>query len=101
MLPEEKKKAGEEANMLARRALEIDTKLHGTESRDAASDMLVLANILDYFGSSDDGEVLRLYEQAVSIFTRLEGRLSPNVMHASLAWADCLKRESNSKREQS
>ena len=79
MPAEEKQGAGVEAIMLARKALEINTRLRGTESEDVANSMGVLASILDYFNDVDDDEVLRLYEQAIAIFARLHGRFSPNV----------------------
>ena len=77
--PEEKQKAGEEAIALARKALEIHTQLHGTESAHVALDMCGLAGVLNYFNDVDDDEVLRLYEQANSITGRLEGSSSVNV----------------------
>ena len=76
---EEKQKAGEEAIALARKALEIHTQLHGTENIDVAHDMRELASVLDYFNNVDDDEVLRLYEQANSITSRVEGSSSVNV----------------------
>ena len=77
--PEGKQKAGEEAIVLAREALEIRTQLHGTECIDVAGDMTVLADVLDYFRNVDDDEVLRLYEQSIAIFSRVHGSSSPNV----------------------
>ena len=77
--PEEKQKAGEEAIALARKALEIHTQLHGTESAHVALDMCGLAGVLNYFNDVDDDEVLRLYEQANAITSRLEGSSSVNV----------------------
>ena len=65
--------------MLARRALEIHTQMHGHESSDAALDILLLADVLDFFEDVDDDEVLRLNEQANAIFARQQGSLSPNV----------------------
>ena len=78
-LPEEKQEAGRETIMLARRALEIDTQLHGAESEPVANSMTVLANALDFFNDVDDDEVLRLYEQAKSIYARVEGSLCVNM----------------------
>ena len=77
--PEEKQKAGEEAIALARKALEIHTQLHGTMSERVALDMIVLADALNYFNDVDDDEVLRLYEQAIAITSRVEGSSSSNV----------------------
>ena len=76
---EEKQKAGEEAIALARKALEINTQLHGTESARIALDMCGLADALDYFNNVDDDEILRLYEQAIAIYRRVEGSSSVNV----------------------
>ena len=78
--PEEKQKAGEEAIALARQALEIHTQLHGTESSRVAADMTELGDILDHINNvDDDDEVLRLYVQAIAIFSRVEGSSSVNV----------------------
>ena len=41
--------------------------------------MITLANALDDFNDVDDDEVLRLYEHAKAIFSRVQGNLSPNV----------------------
>ena len=76
---EGKQKAGEEAISLARTALEMRTQLHGTESGKVAGAMLVIADILDYFNDVDDDEILRLVEQAIAIYRRVEGNLSVNV----------------------
>ena len=75
----EKQKAGEEAIALLRKALEIDTQLHGTESDAVADDLSTLANVLKYFNDVDDDEILRLYDQAIAIYGRVQGGLSPNV----------------------
>ena len=64
--PEEQQKAGEEAIASARQALELRTQVYGNESAEVACDMLVLADILDYFNNVDDDEILRLYEQAIA-----------------------------------
>ena len=69
MPAEEQKEAGVEAVILARRALEIDTRL-GTESRPIANGMLTLANVLDYFNDVDDDEQAKAREK---------GGVSPNV----------------------
>ena len=76
---EEKQQAGEEAIALARNALAINTQLYGTENDEIAFDMLTLADILKYFNGEDDNEILRLYEQAIAIYSRVQGKLSPNV----------------------
>ena len=65
--PAEKQKAGEEAIEHARRALEIHTQLHGTESAKAAASMCALSEALDFFNDVDDGGVLHLREQSISI----------------------------------
>ena len=78
MPAEEQQEAGQEAIVLARRALEIDTKLYGTENNAVANDVLLLAALV-FFNDVDDDEVLRLYEQAKAIFVQVEGSLSPNV----------------------
>ena len=77
--PEEKKKAGEEAIEHARKALEIRTQMHGTESADIAADMGALADVLDYFNIVDDNEVLHLREQSIVILRRVEGSACYNV----------------------
>ena len=77
--PEEMQKAGEEAIALARKALEIHTRLHGADSDEVATDMGALANVLDFFNDFDDDEAIRLYEQVISTYSRLEGSSSVNV----------------------
>ena len=77
--PEQKQKAGEEAVAFARKALEIHTQLRGSESADVAADMGTLADILDYFNDVNDDEVLRLRQQAIGIYRRVEGSSSVNV----------------------
>ena len=79
--PEENQAVGQEAIGLARRALEIRTQLYGLEHHHhVANGMRSLADVLDYFNNvDDDDEVLRLYEQSISITARVEGRLSVNV----------------------
>ena len=77
--PKEKQKAGEEAIALARKALEIHTQLHGIESDRVSADITTLADVLDFFNDVDDDEILRLYEQANAITSRLEGSSSVNV----------------------
>ena len=77
--PEGKQKAGEEAITLARQALELRTQLYGIDITKIATSMGTLAQMLDYFSNVDDDEVLRLYEQAKVIFSRVEGSSSYNV----------------------
>ena len=78
--PEEKQKAGQEVIALARRALEIHTQLfYDTDQAKVASAMLVLADSLKYFNNDVDDEVLRLYEQAIAIYARVQGSSSANV----------------------
>ena len=75
--PQEKQKSGEEAIKHARKALELHTQLH--QSVNAASDMMALADMLDYFNDVDDDEIPRLHEQAIVILRRVEGSMSMNV----------------------
>ena len=77
--PEEKQKAGEEAITHARKALEIHTRLYGTESAHVAGSISVLADVLDCFNDVDDDEVSRLYQQVIAIYHRVEGSSSVNV----------------------
>ena len=77
--PGKEQKAGDEANSLARQALEIHTHLYGTDCVDVALDMSVLGDVLDYFNGVDDDEILRLFEQAIAISRRVQGSLSVNV----------------------
>ena len=78
--PGRKQLAGEEAIALARKALDIDTQLQGIESNRVAEDMDALANALRYFHDDvDDDEILRLYEQSITIFSRGQGSSSVNV----------------------
>ena len=79
MPAEEKQVTGVEAIMLSRRALEINTLLHGAESYQVAASMGVLASALAYFNNVDDDEVLHLHEQAKTIFARVYGSSSTNV----------------------
>ena len=74
-----KQEAGRETIMLARKALEMNTQLYGSGSNEVGDDMLVLAQILDFFNDVDDDEVLRLREQAKAIFARVQGSMSVNV----------------------
>ena len=78
--PAEKQKAGEEAIPLVRKALELNTQLHGTESAKVAMAMTTLGDVLDYFNNSyDDVEKLRLFHQSNAIYRRVEGSSSRNV----------------------
>ena len=79
--PEEKQKTGQEAIALARRALEIQTRLYGStlDCNDVANYMSVLAELLDYFNNFEDDEVLRLFEQAIAINTRVFDSSSVNM----------------------
>ena len=78
--PEEKQKTGEEAIVLARKALEIDSQLYGTESEQVVLAIGILASALDCFNNDDDdGEAIRLYEQVIAIRSRLSGSSSLNM----------------------
>ena len=77
--PEAKQAAGVKAIALAREALAIDTQVYGVESVQVSGDMMALAEVLQFFNNVDDDEILRLYEQAKSIFARLQGSTSMNV----------------------
>ena len=77
--PEGKQKAGEEATEFARQALEIHTRLRGSESIEAAGAMLVLAEVLDYFNNEDNDEILRLFQRSIVVSRRVEGSSSINV----------------------
>ena len=76
---QETQKAGEEAIASARKALEIYTRLYGTESAKVAMAMGTLADILDHFNNVDDDEIPRLIEQSIAIYRRVEGSSSLNV----------------------
>ena len=76
--PEGKQKAGEEAIGLARKALELHTQLDGTESENVAGDMIMLAEVLGYASDVDDDEITHLFEQAIAIYSRVEGSSSVN-----------------------
>ena len=82
--PEEKQKAGQEAIMLLRRALELHTHLLGAESGRAANDMAVLADALACFTDCDNDEIIRLFEQAKAIQLRVYGNSSVNVAATEL-----------------
>ena len=77
--PEDKQKAGEEAIVLSRMALELETQMYGTEDIDVANGMDSLAHVLDHFNGCDDEEIISLSEQAIAITRRVQGDLSPNV----------------------
>ena len=76
---EQKQKAGEEAIALARKALEIHTQQHGADDVRVANDAGILADVLKYFNGSGDDEIIRLYQQAITIVTRVEGSSSLNI----------------------
>ena len=77
--PEEKQKAGEEAIALIRKALEIYTQLRGDESAEVALAAITVADVLDHFNDVDDDEILRLLEQSIALYRRVEGSSSVNV----------------------
>ena len=77
--PEGKQKTGEEATKLARQALQLHTRLYGTESDRVANDMVLLGEVLGYFNNVVDDEVIRLYKQAIAILSRVEGSSFVNV----------------------
>ena len=77
--PEDKQKKGEESIELARQALKLHTRLHGTMSAEVASSIGSLADVLGYFNDVDDDEILRLLEQSIAIYRRVEGSSSVNV----------------------
>ena len=79
-IPQEgKQKAGKEAIVLARQALEIHRQLHGTESTNVAMAIGTLADVLGYFNNIEDDEIPRLFEQSIAIYRRMEGTSSLNV----------------------
>ena len=77
--PEANQTVGQEAIGLARRSLEDHTQLYGLEHANVANAISLLARVLNYFNIVDDDEVLRLYEQSIAIFRRVEGNLSVNI----------------------
>ena len=77
--PQEKQNAGEEAIELARKALELYIQVYEFEDARVAGAMSTLADVLDYFNDVDDDEVLRLQQQAIAIYSRVEGSSSVNV----------------------
>ena len=82
----EKKKAGEEAIVLARKSVDLYTRLHGSESNELAVSFSTLAHCLKFFDdlNNDDGnEIFRLYEKSITMFSRVQGSQSPNVAAAS------------------
>ena len=89
-------KAGEEAIELARKALELHTQMHGTESARVAADMLVLGDVLAHFNNVDDDEIPHLFEQAIAIYIRVEGSSSPNVAVAKVKLGNAYNNKSNS-----
>ena len=97
--PEKKQKTGEETIALARKALEIDTQMHGDESLDVAMDIVILADAVKYFNGVDNDEALRLYEQAIAIHSREEGRLSQNVANSKHSLGVLYHRRANGARK--
>ena len=93
--PEGKQNAGEETIGLARQALELHTQLHGTESSRVANDMTILADARIYFNNVDDDENFRLYEQAIAIFSRVDGSSSVNVALGKLKLGTAYGNRSN------
>ena len=79
--PEEKQKVGKGTIVLARKALEMHTQLHGAESEHALNSQGLLARVLTCFNDNDndDDEAIRLYEQVIAIRIRLEGSSTVNV----------------------
>ena len=72
-------KAGKAAIAHARQSVELSTQLYGTNDGITATYMIQLAQILDFFNDTDDDEILRLCEQTIAIFFRVDGRKSHNV----------------------
>ena len=97
--PEKKQKTGEETIALARKALEIDTQMHGNESNEVAMDMGILGDILTYFNGVDNDEALRLYEQSIVILSRVQGSLSPNVANSKHSLGVFYHRRANGARD--
>ena len=56
--PEEQQETGREAITLARRALEIETQLHGAESIEVSESKVTLGQVLAFFNDVEDDEVL-------------------------------------------
>ena len=77
---EEKQKAGEEAIARARECLEVTVQAVGPQNASVAASMAVLADVLAYFlDTNEETESLRLYEQAIAIYTRCDGATSIKV----------------------
>ena len=74
--PEKKQQVGQEAIMLARKALEMNTQCFGNDSFEIASDLHVLASVLDFFDDFTDDEIPRLIERSTAIYARVKGRLT-------------------------
>ena len=89
--PEVMKNRELEAISLARKALEIDTWLCGTESREVAHDMGILAQVLGGFDVVDDDEIFPLLQQSIDIYTRLDGQ-SYNVAAGETSMGNAFKR---------
>ena len=58
--------------------MELHTQLDGTESENVAGDMIMLAEVLGYASDVDDDEITHLFEQAIAIYSRVEGSSSVN-----------------------
>ena len=69
----------EKAIALIRKALEIETELFGANSIEVIENKGTLARVLDYFNDVDDDEAIRLYEQVISVYSRLDGSSSASV----------------------
>ena len=93
--PEEKQKAGEEAIARARQSLEIRIQENGAGSLVTAPAMVGLADVLSHFNdTNEENEVLRLFEQSLAIFTRINGRLSMNAGIGESKFADAYIKKS-------
>ena len=73
---ENKQKVGEEVIVLVCLVLELGTLLYETESDRIAVDMSVLTDLLAYFNSADDDEVLRLFVEGRCRCIQLRSYLS-------------------------
>ena len=93
--PGEKQKAGQEAIVLARKALEIYTQLYGNEHEKVACDMGVLAELLDFFNEENDDEIFHLFEQAIAIYSRVQGSSSVNVATSAFNFGNVYTKRAN------
>ena len=74
--PNEMKSRGEQAILLSRKSLEMHTKFYGPNDATVASDLLILAGILDFFqGANNESfdEVVKLYQRVIPLYGRLQG----------------------------